>query len=381
MTNVNVKPELIKWAMNRSGKIEEVKARFPIEKWLSQERTPTFRQLENFSKTTHVPLGYLFLSKPPKEELPVPNYRTVNERFAVAPSTELIDTIQLMERRQDWMRDHLIRLGNKSLPYVGSATVKDDPKLVAQNIRETLGLDDGWASVWPNWEKALRELINKVEDIGILVMVNGIVGNNTHRKLNVEEFRGFVLIDEYAPLIFINGADGKAAQMFTIAHELAHVWIGESAIFDLEEMQPADEKIELVCNQIAAEFLVPEDKLRKSWNKVHDNPIRYQQLAREYKVSELVIARRAQDLHLITKKEFFQYYNERIQFETARKTNQDGGGDFYANQNLRIGNRFMNAIISDTNSGYMLYQDAYRLTGLNRSTFDKYVAKRSEGGY
>lgn len=380
MAEVSVNPELLEWALIRSGKAEEVKKKFPIDKWISQEKKPTFRQLENFSKMIHVPLGYLFLSKPPVEKLPVPHYRTLKDGLENSASTELIDTIQTMERRQAWMRDYLIRLGNPPLPYVATATVQDDPKTVAYNIREKLNLEEGWAGVWPNWEKALRELIRRVESIGILVTVNGVVGNNTHRKLNVNEFRGFVLVDEYAPLIFINGADGKAAQMFTLAHELAHVWLGEGAIFDLKEMQPADEKIELICNQIAAEFLVPEKVLRESWKIVYNQPARFQQLAREYKVSEIVIARRAQDLHLITKKEFFSFYNQRMQ-EINSEVKTVGGGDFYASQNLRIGNQFIKAVISETKSGHMLYQDAYRLTGLNGTTFDNYISKLSEGGY
>ncbi|WP_233499908.1 ImmA/IrrE family metallo-endopeptidase [Geobacillus thermoleovorans] len=116
-------------------------------------------------------------------------------------------------------------------------------------------MEDGWASKQSTWQEALRNLIRKTEDIGIIVVINGVVGNNTHRKLDVAEFRGFVLIDDYAPLIFINGRDGKAAQMFTLAHELAHIWYGASAAFDLKNLQPADAEIENACNKAAAEFL------------------------------------------------------------------------------------------------------------------------------
>ena len=130
------------------------------------------------------------------------------------------------------------------------------------------------------------------------MVVNGIVGNNTHRKLDPEKFRGFVLVDDYAPLVFVNGADSKAAQMFTLAHELAHLWFGSSAAFDLRELQPADDETERACNRIAAELLAPEHELRDAWTAALQSPNRYQVLARQFKVSELVAARRLLDLGL-----------------------------------------------------------------------------------
>ena len=124
----------------------------------------------------------------------------------------------------------------------------------------------------------------------------------------MSEFPGFVLVDEYAPLVFLNGADGKAAQMFTLAHELAHVWLGSSAVFDLRELQPAADEVEQACNRVAAEFLVPGDEMREVWSSVRYESERFQQIARRFKVSELVAARRALDLRLITRNEFLEFY-------------------------------------------------------------------------
>ena len=104
-----------------------------------------------------------------------------------------------------------------------------------------LGLERNWAQTQQTWTTALETLRHAIDAVGVVVVTNGVVGNNTHRKLDPGEFRGFVLVDQHAPLVFVNGADSKAAQMFTLVHELAHLWFGQSAVFDLRELQPSAE--------------------------------------------------------------------------------------------------------------------------------------------
>jgi Zn-dependent peptidase ImmA (M78 family) len=104
------------------------------------------------------------------------------------------------------------------------------------------------------WQEAQDHLIKHVEDKGIITVFNGVVENNTSRPIPVDECRGFVLVDEIAPFMFINNADYKSAQMFTIVHELAHIWTGHSAGFDFRKLQPADDPIEVLCDKVAAEF-------------------------------------------------------------------------------------------------------------------------------
>jgi Zn-dependent peptidase ImmA (M78 family) len=213
-----------------------------------------------------------------------------------------------------------------------------------------------------------------------MVVVNGIVENNTRRKLDVAEFRGFVLVDDYAPLVFVNGADGKAAQMFTLAHELAHVWLGSSAAFDLRELQPANDRTELACNRVAAEFLVPEAQLRASWPALRRDAEPFQAIARQFKVSSLVGARRALDLQLISKREFLDFYGEYQEDERRAAAKKPEGGDFYATQNLRIGRRFAQAVVQAASEGRLLYRDAYQLTGLYGKTFASYAESLGTGG-
>ncbi|NLV23000.1 MAG: ImmA/IrrE family metallo-endopeptidase [Syntrophomonadaceae bacterium] len=379
MANINVSPGILQWAVERSDKLKAVMHKFPKwSEWLSGESNPTLKQLESLAKFTSTPLGYFFLNEPPIEGLPIPHFRTIHDdSYHIAPSPELLDTVQMMERRQKWLHEYLADQKYDFLKFVGSKSINDNPIHIAKAIRETLGLKDGWAAEFSTWQDALRNLFNKVDEARILLVVNGIVGNNTHRKLDVNEFRGFVLVDEYAPLIFINGADGKAAQMFTLAHELAHIWYGSSAAFDLRELHPADNKTEIACNKVAAEFLVPGAEFLKVWPSVENNSNRFQQLARQFKVSEIVAARRALDLKKITSNQFFEFYYNRI---TAEAKSNGNGGNFYSTQNYRIGRRFGEAIITATKEGKILYNEAYRLTGLNGNTFAEFASRLGFGG-
>lgn len=372
-TRVEINPDVLLWAVKRAG--VDLHRKFPrLNDWLSGAAQPTLRQLEDFAKAVSVPFGYLFLPEPPEERLPIPHFRTLTPQPAGRPSPDLLETIYIMQQRQAWMREYLIDQGHEPLPFVRSATVREGPGEVARRIRAVLGLDANWAASQQTWTGALRMLRERAEDAGILVVTSGIVGNNTRRKLNVEEFRGFVLVDEYAPLVFINGADGKAAQMFTLAHELAHVWLGSSASFDLHDLQPAADETEQACNRIAAEFLVPEVSMRAIWDEVRGQPDHFQAVARRFKVSEIVVARRALDLGLIRKDEFFEFYEEYRERERAKSRGEEGG-NFYATQTLRLGRRFGGAVVRAVREGRLLYSEAYRLTGLYGRTFEEYARR------
>ena len=381
MDKVAVNGKVLRWALIRSLlTLDDLKRKFPkIEQWETGESQPTLRQLESLAKATLTPLGMFFLAEPPEDRLPIPYFRTISDRTLNRPSPDLLESIHMMQGRQAWMRDFLIEQGQARLTFVQSARLLEATHAVADRIRQTLGFEEGWAASQSTWAGALRILREAIERAGILVIVNGIVGNNTHRKLNPNEFRGFVLVDEYAPLLFVNGADGKAAQMFTLAHELAHVFFGSSAAFDLREMQPADDPAELACNHVAAEFLVPESSLRQVWKSVGSSPEIFQAIARQFKVSELVAARRALDLRYIQKTEFLDFYDSYRRSERRKNTRRTEGGDFYATQNLRVGHRFAYAVVRAAKEGKLLYSDAYHLTGLHGKAFDRYAATLGMG--
>lgn len=374
MTRVEVKPELLRWARERSRIDElEVSARFPqVEAWERGERQPTIKQLEAFAKATHTPLGYFFLPEPPVERLPIQDFRTVREGVEL-PSADLLDTIYAMQRRQDFLRDERRDGEGEPLDFVGSARLTDDPESVGREMRRVVGLDDGWAAEVRTWIEAVGELRRRTERLGVVPVINGVVGNNTSRKLDVHEFRGFALTDPYAPLIFVNGADAKSAQMFTLAHELAHVWLGHDGegVSGFEGIFPGSQRIEKFCDHAAAEFLVPAGELKKQWPAVKHEGDSFERLARHFKVSPIVAGRRAMDLRLVGRDAFFEFYRDYTQRERARAKTPTGG-DFYNTQNTRLGQSFALAVMRAALKGRLSFKEAYDLTGLRGGAFQEY---------
>lgn len=371
-TEVDIKTNILTWAIARAGyDLQDFTAKVPnVQQWLEGKKKPTVKQLEDFSKKVYLPFGYLFLPEPPKERLTIPFFRT-NNRQATSVSINVYDTILLMQQRQDWLKNYLNDNDYEPLPFVGKYKQQQNVGEIVRDIRRTLSLQENWASQYQTWEDTLNNLTHKIEEAGIIMVFNGIVENNTHRLIKVEECRGFVLVDEFAPFMFLNNSDGKAAQLFTIVHELAHIWIGHSAGFDFRKLQPANDPIELLCDKVAAEFLVPEILFKEVWSK---NPqIKY--AARFFKVSEIVIARRALDIGKISQREFYKFYEDYINREFIKKENQSGGGDFYATTRKRLSMTFAAHVNNAVKSGKLLYREAYKLTSLKGDTFQTFFTE------
>lgn len=372
---VPVRGTLLAWAVERSRIApDELFTKFPaLGEWQEGSKQPTLKQLEKFALATHTPVGYLFLPEPPEESLPVPDFRTIGDVEVGEASPDLLDTVYQCQQRQDWYRDYARLHREKPVPFVGTLTTSSDIVESARQMRETLNFAPSERG--HTWSEALSRLIDHADQSRVLVMVNGIVGSNTHRKLDPQEFRGFALVDELAPLVFINGADTKAAQIFTLAHELAHIWLGQSAVSDADMEVPSTNPSERWCNQVAAEFLLPIVALRNFTVDLDDLTEQLQSLAREFKVSTLVALRRIFDDGFLTRDQFRTAYDEewdRILALMEERSGGPGGGNFYNTQPLRVSRRFARAIIEDTLEGQTLHRDAYQMLGFKKhSTFEE----------
>lgn len=256
VVRVEVNPEFFPWAIERArGDPEEFAQRFPkLPEWIAGEAQPTLKQLEKFAAATHAPVGFFFLPEPPKEPLPIADFRTLGGAAVESPSADLLDTIYVCQQRQEWYRDFARTAGEAPLRFVGTLTTATPPSKAARVIREALQFDLEARKRCPTWTEALRQLVTNGEDAGILVMISGIVGSNTTRVLNPEEFRGFCLVDDRAPVVFVNGADSKSAQMFTLMHEVAHLWLGSTGLCG----KANGSSVESWCDQVARELLTTD---------------------------------------------------------------------------------------------------------------------------
>lgn len=377
--DITLQPQVLRWARERAALDEEVLARkvgTRSERVVDWEQTGhlSFSQAQKLAKATYTPFGYLYLQAPPEEHLPIPDFRTVGGVVVRRPSPNLIDILDDALQRQDWFRDYLIDYGEQPLPYVGKLAITMPIAEAVVRMRQVVSFGVAARAEARTWEEALTLQIEQIESSGILVMRSGIVRSNTHRPLDVYEFRGFAIADQYAPLIFINGRDSLAAQMFTLAHELVHIWAGISGVSNLDDTYPADRAEERFCNQVAAELLVPEVELRQQWPEAcrQAQPIAW--LLRQFKVSSLVILRRLNDLGLIDRDTFQRMYGDEVERFRAVAAERAPGGDFYRTQRTRSGRRFARALIASTLEGRTSYRDAMRLLGISKvGTFNEFA--------
>lgn len=369
-TRLEINSDILIWAVERAGfDVGEFSEKFPhLSAWLAGKKKPTLKQLKTFSQKVHIPFGYLLLKKPIVEQFPIPFFRTLQDGSKKL-SLNVYDTILMLQQRQNWISGYLQENDYDQLSFVGKFSQTNDIQEIVANIRKTLNLEDNWASKLSSWKEAKDFLTERVEDIGIFTVFNSIVGSNTHRPIKVEECRGFVLVDKYAPFMFINSADSIAAQIFTLAHELAHIWLGKSAGFDFRQLLPASDPTEIFCDKIAAEFLVPQILLSEALLKTDE----IEDLARIFKVSQLVIARRLLDLKKINRDEFLKFYEDYRQREFQKKESKISGGDFYNTEKKRLGLRFANYIYQAVQENKLLVRDAYQLTNLSGNTFHKFM--------
>lgn len=379
MTRAATSVGMLTWARERAGlEPAELAHRFPkLAEWEAGQVRPTLKQLDAFAKAVHVPVGYLFLPEPPEESLPIPDFRTMAGRGVRRPSPDLLDMLYACQERQGWYREFAQTTRQPAAGFVGSAGLGDEPAAVAASMSRTLGFDLQARAACRTWEEALRTFIAQADAAGVLVMVSGIVLSNTHRTLDPEEFRGFALADPLAPLIFINGSDTRSGQMFTLAHELAHLWLGSSAVSNAGAAPPHGYRREEVwCNAVAAELLVPLTALRPALRDGEPLDQALRRLARQFKVSTLVILRRLLDVRWLDRATFdVAWAAERARLQEIDGKTPDGGGDFYRTTLARVSRRFARALVESTLEGQTLYRDAFRMLGVAKTATFNHIGR------
>ncbi len=376
VTRVAVAPQLLEWARARSGIDEPNWTKwFPrYDEWLTGERAPTFRQLDEFARRTLTPIGYFFLDEPPNLTVPINDFRTIGDRsVSQAASASLLYTLYRCQARQEWYREHQLLNAESPMAFIGTATTETSPKQVADEMRKRLNWGSESRKGSSDGSTALASLRESAEAIGVLVMISAIVGSNNRRKLDPEEFRGFALSDPYAPLVFVNGADSKYAQIFTLAHELAHLWLGSSALSDHNPVSTYNFSVERWCNQVAAELLVPEFEFAAAYNKSVGVRAQLRPLARQFRVSTQVILVRAREIGVLKWDEYLAEFEQERQLVRQRiegdqpVTDSGLGGDYYNTKPVQVSKRFARELIASTLEGRTLYTEAFYLLDVKKT--------------
>ena len=378
---VAIREPMLRWAEVRSRvSAADLRSKFPdLDAWKEGAKVPTLKQIEKFASATHTPVGFLFLAEPPEEVLPLPDFRTIGDIEVGHASPDLLETVYLCQQRQEWYRDFARLHRDSPVAFVGTLWTDTDIVEASRQMRSVLAFEPGERGT--SWSEAFRRLLQEADAQGILVMVSGVVGSNTHRKLDPAEFRGFALADDLAPVIFVNGADTKAAEIFTLAHELAHLWLGQSAVSDPDMAITSTNEVERWCNQVAAEFLVPVEGLRGLVVDPEALTEDLDRLARDYKVSTLVVLRRIFDAGYLSPAQFrTAYTQERARVLSLMADGGAGGGNFYNTQPVRVSKRFARALILSTLEGQTLHRDAFQMLGFKKhATFEELAHRLGVG--
>lgn len=380
--NATLNPEVLQWARKKAGLSEETLAeKIGVQLGLVMEWEKTgsipFSIVEKLAQKTRTAFGFLFLKEPPQQSLPIADFRCVNDARPSTPSDDLLDVIYDAQHKQHWYREYLISQKAKPLQFVGKFSIKTPAKETAADIRSTLNIGPALAAKTTKWEETIKYTIEAAEEHGILVLRSGYAGGYTGKTLDVDEFRGFAISDEYAPLVFVNGADAPAAQIFTLSHEIAHIWVGETGVSNLERTYSIDSTTEKYCNRVAAEVLLPLEEIQTSWQGEIDDTCEIDRLSYKYKISRVVVARRARDAGLLTEETFNSYYKL---IARKSKKSKSSWSDFYANEKYRNSRTFSIAILQEARAGRVMERDAMHFLGIKKeSTLRKY-ARSLQGG-
>ena len=267
-------------------------------------------------------------------------------------------------------------MGAEPLRFVGAAADLA-PSEAASEMRRALDFEvDARRGTWGDTRTAL---LRNFEALGGLTVATSMVDNNTRRPLDENEFRGFALVDDIAPLVFVNTHQTLNGQIFTLAHEMAHVWRGASGIGNESPRNDPQSDIERWCNAVASEVLVPVDDLTHRHTRVENAPLpdAVDALAHEFHCGTLVVL---QALHR-TGVRPITHYTEAYDAEVMRlrafaEASEARGGDHYNNQPFRIGERLSRALVADALEGRTPLTEAMRLMSMkSASTFDEYARR------
>ena len=387
-----ITPNVLKWARESSRMTEQAaaaKVPVPVDKlkeWELGTSQPTIIQAQKLAKAYKRPFALFFLPEIPRDFQPLQDFRKKDSKELTTSSIFIIREIQ---QKQAWISDVYAEDNEEKLSFYGRFTINDSPELVAQNILKTLNI------IPANYktENPIKEWIDAAEINGIFVSRTSFI--HSRLKLDSDELQGFAIADPYAPFVFVNSDDWNAPQLFTLVHELAHIWISETGISnDIDpEIKNKDKlyPVEIFCNEVAANALMPKRNILGLSSSIYQNAQNVFKAAKTLGVSSFAFLVRALNLNQISvqqyqklKKEAEIEYQAFLKREAEKKAamklrqkEKPGGPNPYLlrlNKNSRL---FTQVVLDALRNGYVQPTQASFLLGTPAINFHKLEAQIS----
>ena len=375
-----ITPEVLKWA-RETAKMSETDAAAKVSvksekitEWESGESQPTVNQAIKLAKSYQRPFAVLFLPEPPTDFQPLQDFRKSGSKELSTAVTFIIREIQ---KKQSWISQLNQENEELTIPFVGRFSLRDDPKIVAKDILRTLSINPtNYGETNP-----LKKWIDQAEQNGIFISRTSFI--HTRLKLDKEELQGFAIADPYAPFVFINSADWGAPQLFTLVHELAHIWIAQTGISNNVDIEVKGKlhPVELYCNEVAANALIPEEVFDRISPDSFLTSRQVFRIAKMLGVSSFSLIYRALNLKTINLEQYrglkrqatieFKEFLAREKIKKAKQKKNPGGPSPYLlklNRNSRL---FTQIVLDGFNGGRIEPNLASNLLSTKSNKFHK----------
>lgn len=333
---------------------------------MNGHKQPTFNQVSNIAKAINIPTGLLLLPKPMELIPHESKFRTANSEPIIDMSSELRDTLLEMGTKQDFLRSEI----EEELSFIGKYSLDSNKNDLISVARSFLGLTETNSETRKSIsENSIKYFRTRINQMGVFVFFNGKVGDNTHRPLDTNEFRGFVFSDKKAPIIFVNQTDSKNGQVFTLIHEFVHLFLNKDEIFNvIENKNYHFSPLEAFVNSITAELLVPGQQLRQYGTTNIDD------LTKHFPVSKYTIARRLLDLGLINRDVYLKETRE-LDVAFQRSSNQadkfNRKGNYNTNLAFRMDGVFTKYVNNAVQENRITSTDAMNILGVGYKGYKK----------
>jgi Zn-dependent peptidase ImmA (M78 family) len=374
----HINPQVLRWARETAKiTLEQVaqhmkKTVHQIIAWEEGTDHPTIKQAETLAHYYRRPFAAMFLPRIPSDFQVLRDFRS-NARGEF--STGLVFMMREVQEKQLWARAAFEEAGDPQLTFVGRFDRRVSAETVASDIRRTLAIETKAIG-----ENPLKYWIQRAEAARIFVSLSS--NFHTRMKLDSDEVKGLAIADPFAPFVFLNTDDWENSQLFTLVHELSHIWINQSGVsvdvcIDFREGQPTNiDPVELYCNEVAANALMPSGEIKERIRAGIASFSQVDALARQFRVSSLAMLYRLGNLSIISRRQLASFrkesdrqFQQYVAKQEAAAQRRPGSPDYYILQLRRNGRAFSQLVMDYYRGGHISGTEASRLLRVKLNNF------------